>query len=105
MKLVLMAGGLGSKLWPYSRVKAPKQFVKIIGEKTLFQITVEQLLAKYSVDDIFVSVTEELVHFVEEQTPQLKKENYIIEPMCLDTGPASCLAMAVVARRYPNEVV
>lgn len=105
MKFVIMAGGLGSKLWPYSRMKAPKQFIKIIGDKTLFQMTVGSLLKRYTLKDIFVSVTEDLVHFVEEQTPEIPRENYIIEPMMRDTGPASCLAMAKVAAMYPDEVV
>ncbi|MFZ2152932.1 MAG: sugar phosphate nucleotidyltransferase [Microgenomates group bacterium] len=105
MKFVIMAGGTGSKLWPVSRVKAPKQFIKIIGEKTLFQLTVDSLLQKYSTADIFVSTTEDLVHYVEEQTPNILKENYIIEPMARDTGPASCFAMAKVAAKYPDEVV
>jgi len=105
MKFVIMAGGVGSKLWPISRSKAPKQFIKIIGDKTLFQLTVESLLKKYDVSDIFVSTTQELVHYVEEQTPNLLKENYIIEPMARDTGPASCFAMAKVAAKYPDEVV
>lgn len=105
MKFVLMAGGTGSKLWPMSRANAPKQFIKIVGEKTLFQESLESLLRKYKPEDIFVSTTEELKHFVEEQGPQILKENYIIEPVMRDTGPASCLAMAKVAARYPDEVV
>lgn len=105
MKFVIMAGGTGSKLWPISRAKDPKQFIKIIGEKTLFQLTVESLLKRYTVDDIFVSTTEDLVHYVEEQSPTIPKKNYIIEPMMRDTGPASCFAMAKVASMYPDEVV
>jgi mannose-1-phosphate guanylyltransferase len=105
MKFVIMAGGSGSKLWPYSRVKAPKQFIKIIGEKTLFQMTVNSLLKRYAISDIFVSTTSDLIHFVEEQTPEIPKENYIVEPVMRDTGPASCLAMAKIAVRYPDEVV
>ncbi|MFA5894418.1 MAG: sugar phosphate nucleotidyltransferase [Candidatus Shapirobacteria bacterium] len=105
MKFVIMAGGTGSKLWPISRAKDPKQFIKIVGEKTLFQLTVESLLKRYTVQDIFVSTTEDLVHFVEDQTPNIPKENYIIEPMARDTGPASCFAMAKVAAKYPDEVV
>jgi mannose-1-phosphate guanylyltransferase len=105
MKFVIMAGGSGSKLWPISRMKAPKQFIRIIGEKTLYQMTVDSLLKRYSINDIFVSTTEDLVHFVEEQTPEILKENYIVEPMMRDTGPAACFAMAKVAVRYPDEVV
>jgi mannose-1-phosphate guanylyltransferase len=105
MKFVIMAGGSGSKLWPSSRLRAPKQFIKLVGDKTLFQMTVESLLKRYKPNDIFVSTTVDLVHFVEKQTPQIPKENYIIEPMAKDTGPASCYAMAKVAAKYPDEVV
>lgn len=105
MKFVIMAGGFGSKLWPYSRIKTPKQFINLVGEKTLYQITVGSLLRRYEPEDIFVSVTEDLVHFVKEQTPEIPETNYIIEPMYKDTGPASCLAMAKVAAKYPDEVV
>ena len=105
MKFVIMAGGSGSKLWPYSRVKAPKQFIDIVGERTLFQMTVDALLTRYTLSDIFVSTTDDLVHFIEEQAPNIPKENYIIEPMARDTGPASCFAMAKVAAKYPDEVV
>ena len=105
MKFVIMAGGSGSKLWPVSRVKAPKQFIKIIGEKTLFQLTLGAILKKYSANDVFVSTTEDLVHYVREQAPEIDEKNYIVEPMARDTGPAACLAMAKVAARYPDEVV
>lgn len=105
MKFVIMAGGSGSKLWPYSRQKAPKQFIKIIGDKTLFQMNVGALLKQYKAEDIFVSTTEEVAHFAIEQVPEIPKENYIIEPEIKNTGPASCFAMAKVAARYPDEVV
>lgn len=101
-----MAGGPGSKLWPVSREHTPKQFIQIIGKKTLFQHNVEALLERFSAHDIFVSTSNELIHYVSEQAPQIPKENYIIEPkLGRDTGPASCYAMAKVAHRYPNEVV
>lgn len=105
MKFVIMVGGLGSKLWPLSRVKAPKQFIKIVGEKTLFQMSVDYLLKRYTVSDIFVATTEDVVAMAKEQVPEIPDENYIIEPMMRDTGPASCYAMAKVAAKYPDEVV
>lgn len=106
MKFVIMAGGVGSKLWPISREDTPKQFSKIISDKSLFQMNVEGLLRKYKPEDIFVSITEAYVHFVREQAPEIPEENYIIEPnLHKDTGPASGYAMLKVAQRYPNEVV
>jgi mannose-1-phosphate guanylyltransferase len=106
MKFIIMAGGTGSKLWPISREATPKHFIPLVGKKTMFQLNVDALLERYSVYDIFVSTTDDLVHFVEEQAPMLPKENYIVEPrLNKDSGPASCYAMAKVAAKYPDEVV
>jgi len=105
MKFVIMAGGIGSKLWPLSRAKTPKQFIKLVGGRSLFQMTVDSLVKRHSVEDIFVSTTEDLVGFVEEQYPSIPKENYIVEPEMRLTGPASVLAMAKVAKRFPDEVI
>lgn len=106
MKFEVMAGGRGTKLWPASRDEAPKQFQKIIGDKTLFQLNVEGLLEKYKPEDIFISTNEDYVKYVKEQTPQLLEENYIIEPkLRKDTGPASGYAMLKVAHKYPDEVI
>ncbi len=106
MKFVIMCGGSGSKLWPVSRDLAPKQFLPIVGKKTMFQLNVEALLERYSAHDIYVSTSDELQHFVEEQAPEIPKENYIIEPkLNKDTGPASCYAMAKVAAKHPDDVV
>lgn len=106
MKFIIMAGGLGTKLWPVSREDAPKQFYPLIGKKTLFQLNVEALLERYSPYDIYVSTTEKLLHFVREQAPQIPGENYIIEPPeGRDTGPASGFAMLKLYQKFPDEVV
>jgi len=101
-----MAGGIGSKLWPLSRKKSPKQFLPIFNGKSLFQLNVEALLLRYTPSDIFVSISEDYLNYVRTQAPILLEENYIIEPkLNKDTGPASGYAMLKVARKYPNEVV
>lgn len=106
MKLIVMAGGLGTRLWPTSRDATPKQFEKLIEDKSLFQMNVESLLKRYKKEDIFVSTNAQYIDYVKEQTPQLLEENYIIEPAFKkDTGPASGYAMLKVAAKYPNEVV
>lgn len=106
MKFVVMAGGNGTKLWPVSREDAPKQFYPLIGKKTLFQLNVEALLERHSPNDIYVSTTQKLAHFVLEQAPQIPGENYIIEPpLGKDTGPASGFAMLKIKQKFPDEVV
>lgn len=106
MKLIVMAGGVGSKLWPISRDDLPKQFIPIIDEKTLFQLNIEALLLKYKPSDIFVSIAEHYIKYVKEQAPMIPEENYIIEPQLgKGTGPASGYAMLKVGMKYPDEVV
>ncbi|MBI3887553.1 hypothetical protein HY310_00610 [Candidatus Microgenomates bacterium] len=48
MKIVLFAGGVGSRLWPLSRKNAPKQFGKIIGDKTMLQLAVDKLFPDFA---------------------------------------------------------
>ncbi|HQF36885.1 MAG TPA: sugar phosphate nucleotidyltransferase [Candidatus Dojkabacteria bacterium] len=106
MKLIVMAGGIGSKLWPVSRDDFPKQFIPIIDEKTLFQLNVEALLLKYKPSDIFISIAEHYIKYMKEQAPMIPEENYIIEPQLgKGTGPASGFAMLKVGMKYPDEVV
>lgn len=106
MKFIIMAGGQGTKLWPISRERLPKQFQKIVGKKTLFQNNVDALLKKYKPEDIFVSTNQEYLKYVKKQAPEIPQENYIVEPaLKKDTGPASGYAMLKVAAKYPKEVV
>lgn len=106
MKFIVLAGGKGSKLWPYSKENYPKQFSDILGEQTLLQRNVHSLLQAYPARDIFISINEEQIPYVEKQVPMIPKENYIIEPaMAKDSGPASLYAMSYVSQRYPDEII
>lgn len=106
MKFVVMAGGQGTKLWPLSREATPKQFIPIVGEKTLFQLNIDALLTKFDPKDIFVSTNDSYLDFINKQAPMIPEENYIIEPpLKRMTGPASGYSMLKVASKYPDEVV
>ena len=52
MKIIVFAGGVGTRLWPLSRKNAPKQFGKIIGEQSTLQQAVERLLPEFNASDI-----------------------------------------------------
>lgn len=106
MKFIITAGGQGTKLWPLSKEKAPKQFSNIIGGKSLFQRNLDDLLTVYTPDDIYVSTSEVYAPYVEEQAPIIPKSHFIFEPhIRRDTGPASCYAMIHMLRDFPDEVV
>ncbi|MBU3678861.1 MAG: mannose-1-phosphate guanylyltransferase [Candidatus Kapabacteria bacterium] len=102
---VVMAGGLGIRLWPRSTERKPKQFVHALGEGTLIQNTVARLLPMVTPDDVYVVTTADLSHHVVDQLPMVSPERIISEPFGRNTGPAIALSAAVVAERHGSDVV
>ncbi len=105
MKIIVFAGGVGTRLWPVSRKNTPKQFEKIIGDKSTLQQTIERLLPTFKARDIFVATGKRYLEVVLEQLPQIPKENFIFEPQMRDVGPAIGLAAAILSKKYPNEPI
>lgn len=86
-----MAGGIGSRFWPVSRVSHPKQFLDILGSgKTLIQQTLERFTRFVPIENIFVVTAREYAGITAEQLPTLPKENIISEPYRKNTAP--CIA-------------
>lgn len=102
---VVLAGGLGVRLWPRGTEKQPKQFVHVLGEGTLIQNTVMRLLPFVTADDIHIATTEDLAHHVLDQLPAIKAENVITEPFGRNTGPAIALSALLLSKRYGPDVV
>lgn len=98
MKAIIFAGGVGTRLWPLSRKKSPKQFEKIIGEKSTLQLTVERLTPEFKPEDIFISTGSAYQKKIHEQLPDLPKENIIQEPFKKDVGPAVAYAVGYVSK-------
>lgn len=94
MKIVIRAGGQGSRLWPMSRQAWPKQFQKVVGDTSMLQATWERIKEAFSADDIFVSVNKDLVAKLKAELPELKESNIIAESSARNTGPAMCLEVA-----------
>ena len=89
--VAIMAGGIGSRFWPQSRVGYPKQFLDILNTgKTLIQWTFERYAAFVPKENIFVVTAAEYSHICEEQLPGIPKENIIAEPSRKNTAP--CVA-------------
>ena len=55
MKAVIFAGGVGSRLWPLSRKKSPKQFMDIVDNKTMLQLCVDRLVPGFDLEDIYIT--------------------------------------------------
>jgi len=103
MKIVIFAGGAGTRLWPLSRKNSPKQFEKIIDDYSTLQLTVKRCLLGFSPEDIYISTNKKYKKIVYSQLPQIPKNNFIFEPEKKDVGPAIALVCGIFSRLFPNE--
>src|SRR5688572_28146735 len=104
--VVLMAGGVGVRFWPYSRNSKPKQFLDVLGSgKTLLQSTFDRFAPMCPVENIFVVTHEEHAALVKEQLPELSDGQILAEPMRKNT--AACIAYASyrIALLNPDAVI
>jgi mannose-1-phosphate guanylyltransferase len=89
--VAIMAGGIGSRFWPYSRTEYPKQFLDILNTgKTLLQWTFERFLQFIPKENIFIVTHQNYVSKVQEQLPGLPIANIVAEPSRKNTAP--CVA-------------
>ncbi|MBT3338623.1 MAG: NTP transferase domain-containing protein [Anaerolineae bacterium] len=102
---VIMAGGGGTRLWPVSRNKTPKQALKLIGEKSLFQSTVERLEGFFPLERILVVTVAEQAEMLKAQMPDLPEENFLIEPAPRGTASVVGLAATVLHHRDPQAIM
>lgn len=103
MKVVFFAGGVGTRLWPVSRKNSPKQFEKIIGDKSTLQLGIERILPISSPEEIYVSTGDAYKEIIYSQLPEIPRENIILEPEARDVGAAVGLVSAIFAKISPNE--
>ena len=90
--VAIMAGGIGSRFWPASRVSRPKQFLDIVGTgQSLIQLTYERFLHVCPKENIFILTNAQYKDLVLEQLPDLNAEQVICEPSRNNTAP--CVAM------------
>jgi mannose-1-phosphate guanylyltransferase len=89
--VAIMAGGIGSRFWPLSRVGHPKQFLDILGiGRTLIQQTFDRFAQLVPTENIYVVTAAEYLGITKKQLPQLPPENIIGEPFRKNTAP--CIA-------------
>lgn len=99
---LIMAGGKGTRFWPLSTEEKPKQFLNLIGEDTMIQMTVNRINPIIPIERIFVCTGEMYVDLVKEQLPELPERNIIIEPEGRNTAPCIALSAFVIKKYYED---
>jgi mannose-1-phosphate guanylyltransferase len=99
MKPVIICGGVGTKMWPASRQKSPKQFLPLINNKSLFELNWETLRKEFRPEEIFLQTNEEQAEIAKGLVPEIVEENIFIEPEMRNQGPATGFAAAQLIKR------
>jgi mannose-1-phosphate guanylyltransferase/mannose-6-phosphate isomerase len=97
MRILLMAGGGGTRLWPLSTDQLPKQFLKLLSEKSLLRETYERV--RPASEDIFVATAERYVELVRRELPEVPADRILTEPARRNSGPA----LLAAALRFAEE--
>lgn len=99
---LIMAGGKGTRFWPVSTEEKPKQFLSLLGKKSMLQMTVDRINEYIDFDKIFICTSQKYVSLVKEQIPTIKEKNIIIEPFGMNTAPCIALSTMIINKYYPN---
>ena len=105
MHCVILAGGSGTRFWPYSRKDNPKQLLNIVGDKTMLQITIDRLRKLKSTSEIYIITKQELYEPILKSIKYIKAENIIVEPSAKNTAPAIALVAQKIFMNNTNAVM
>lgn len=100
---IILAGGIGSKLWPLSRTVKPKQFLDLFGiGRTMLQMTYDRFIRLIPKENIYISTFRDYVPLVKEQLPDVDDEHIVREPLQISTAPAVALSLIHILKRTPQ---
>lgn len=102
---MIMAGGGGTRFWPRSRQKKPKQFLTLVGDRTLLQQTLDRIEVMAGGDKAWVITSAAHAGECSNQLPSLPKDNIVGEPMGRDTAACIGLGAALIARKDPEAII
>lgn len=100
---VIMCGGIGSRFWPYSRTRLPKQFIDFLGTgRSLLQMSFDRISELIPVENILIMTNERYSDLVREQLPELSAGQILLEPARRNTAPCIAWAAWHIAARDPE---
>ncbi len=100
---VILAGGRGERFWPLSRKKMPKQFLKFLGDKSMFVLTYERFKSFIPQENIYIVTTRELYNFFKQEN--ISDENILIEPEGKNTLYAIAYAAATIIHKNGDGIM
>ena len=101
--VVIMAGGIGSRFWPYSRNSYPKQFLDVLNTGTsLLQMTVNRFKTICPEENIYIVTNKDYEGLVQDQLPQIKPEQILCEPVRRNTAPCVAFAAYKIKQKNPQ---
>jgi len=102
---VIMAGGSGTRFWPWSREDTPKQLLKIVGQKSMLQHTIDRITPLFKPENILIVTNVLHKEKIQKQVPQIPPANIIAEPIGRDTAPCIGLAATIIHKKAPDSVM
>ena len=101
-----MAGGIGSRFWPLSTKKTPKQFLDILGVgRTLLQQTVDRFSQLCPVENIYIVSSVNYKDIIQEQVPEVLEQHILLEPFMRNTAPCIAYANHKILKANPDATV
>ena len=102
---LILAGGRGTRFWPRSRRRTPKQLLPFFGERSLVQETVERLRPLIPPERLWILTNKDLQRAMRRQLPEIPPRQILAEPEPRNTAPAIGLAARIVAEQDPDAVL
>jgi mannose-1-phosphate guanylyltransferase len=103
--VAIMAGGGGTRFWPWSREKRPKQVLPIISKRSMIWETVDRLRPFIAPEKIFIVTSRSQAEDLHRQVPQVPRRNLLLEPVGKNTAPCLCLAALHIQKIDPTAVM
>ncbi len=105
LQAVIMAGGSGTRFWPLSRKRRPKQFLPIVSARTMLEETAARIRPLVPPGKVFTIANAAQTRVIGRLLPRLPRRNLIVEPRARNTAPSLLLATARVHLQNPRAVV
>ncbi len=102
---IIMAGGSGTRFWPESRKRKPKQLLRILNDRTMVRETVERILPEIPFDRIMIVTTENYSNQIKKEIPEISETMVVAEPRGRNTAPCIALAAYKIFKQDPEGVM